>query len=143
MAMPKYDSVADYDAACNDEARAALAEVREVIDALVPADVPREERLSYGIPTLFVHGKRVVHYAAWDAHLAFYPIPASPDADPSLTEDLAPFVKGKGTLHFPYAGSSRSAGMPTALIARVVAAHLARLGIHVDPATLHAMERKP
>lgn len=124
MAMPKHDSIADYDAACTDEARAALAQVRGVIADLVPEGVPREERLSYGLPTLFVRGKRVVHYAGWAEHLAMYPIPESPPGDPSLREDLAPFVKGKGTLHFPYA-----AGLPTTVISRVVAAHLARVGI--------------
>ncbi len=120
--MPKYDTVADYESACTDEGRAALATVRARIADLVPDATLREERLSYGLPTLFVHGRRVVHYAAWPTHLALYPIPPSPAGDPTLREDLTAYVKGKGTLHFPYA-----AGLPLPLIDRVIAAHLARL----------------
>lgn len=119
MAMPTYTSVAEYDAACTDEGRAALGAVREITARLVPE---HEERLSYGIPTLFVRGKRVVHYAGWAEHLALYPIPESPHDDPTLREDLTPFVKGKGTLHFRYA-----VGLPLPLIERVVRAHLHRI----------------
>jgi uncharacterized protein YdhG (YjbR/CyaY superfamily) len=133
MAMPKHETVADHDAACSDVGRAALAQVRAVIDDLVPADLPREERMSYNLPTLFVGGKRVVHYAAWDAHLALYPVPLATSADPTLVDDLAPFIKGKGTLHFPYAVLSPPGAGPFSLISRVVAAHLARIGIDVAP----------
>lgn len=123
MAMPKHDSLADYEAACTDEGRAAMATVRGIIATLVPDASHREERLSYGLPTLFVKGKRVVHFAGWAEHLALYPIPDSPHSDPELRADLTPYIKGKGTLHFPYA-----AGLPSALISRVVAAHLHRTG---------------
>lgn len=124
MAMPRYESVAEYDAACTDLPRAALATVRGLSAELVPDAGRREERLSYGIPTLFVEGRRIVHYAGWDAHLALYPIPPSPAGDPTLREELTAYVRGKGTLHFPYA-----AGLPVPLIRRVVAAHLERAGV--------------
>lgn len=123
MAMPKYDSIADYEAACTDEGRVALDAVRALIADLVPDPEVREERLSYGLPTLFVKGKRVVHYAAWDKHLAIYPLPPEDFGDATLEADLAAYVKGKGTLHFPYAD-----GLPTELISRVIRAHLLRTG---------------
>lgn len=120
MAMPKFESVAEYDAHCSVEGRAALGVVRSLTAQLVKDP---EERLSYGIPTLFVGGKRIVHMAAWAEHLALYPVPPSPPDDAGLVSNLEPYVKGKGTLHFPYA-----AGLPTAVLERVLRAHLIRAG---------------
>lgn len=93
--------------------------MRGIVARLAPE---HEERLSYGLPTIFVGGKRVVHLAGWAGHLAMYPIPESPVADPTLRDDLAAHVEGKGTLHFRYAD-----GLPLDLIERVIRAHLARV----------------
>lgn len=62
-------------------------------------------------------------WPAWAEHLALYPVPPSPPDDPGLVSNLEPYVKGKGTLHFPYA-----AGLPTAVLERVLRAHLIRAG---------------
>ncbi len=120
MATPKPASVADYEAACSPEGRAALATVRDAVTRLAPV---HEERLSYGIPTFFVGGRRLVHVASWAGHLALYPIPPTPPDDPTLAADLRAVITGKGTLHFRYA-----AGLPVALLERIVRAHLAALG---------------
>lgn len=100
------------------------------VRALVQAQAGPErvsERLSYQMPTFFVgatptSAKRLLHVGLWEEHLAIYPVPES-DADPALSDDLAPFRKGKGTLHFPYRNA-----WPGELIERIVAAHLARIG---------------
>ena len=42
MAMPKHETVADHDAACSDVGRAALAQVRAVIDDLVARHRPAD-----------------------------------------------------------------------------------------------------
>ena len=125
MAMQKFASIADYDASRTPEAQAALETVRALIADLVPDATDREERFSYDLPTLFVRGKRIVHYAGWAEHLALYPVPESPPDDPTLREDLTPYIKGKGTLHFPYAVLFGE-GSPSALISRVISAHLTR-----------------
>lgn len=128
MTTPPHDTVADYDATCSETGRAALAAIRAMWAHLLPDGIPRQERLSYGVPTLFADGRRILHYAAWAEHLGTYPIPPSPADDPDLEVDLAPFVTGKGTLRFPYA-----AGLPTALLTRVVRAHLLRAEITPTP----------
>lgn len=115
-------SIADYEAGLTPRGHEALTTLRTRIAALLPAG-EGEERLSYGIPTLFVGGTRVVHYAAWDTHLALYPIPPDPPGDPQLRAALTAYIKGKGTLHFPYAGP-----IPWPLVERVVVAHLHRMG---------------
>lgn len=119
MATSNVDSLTEYLAAQSEEGRAAIAVVRGLVQA---RDPQAEERLSYGIPTFFVGGRRLLHTAGWGEHLAIYPIPASPPGDPGLRADLTPYIKGKGTLHFRYAVS-----LPTELLARVVDAHFARL----------------
>ncbi len=118
--MPKTDSVDDYLRAAPPAGQAAFADVRAIVRAVAP---DAQERMSYGIPTFFVGGKRLVHVGLWKDHLALYPIPSGDDA---FAAEIGPFVKGKGTLHFPYAGPS-----VTDVIARVVGGHFTRLGL--DP----------
>lgn len=81
------------------------------------------ERLSYTMPTFFVDGRVLLHVGLWDEHLAIYPVPDSA-TDAALAGDLAPHRKSKGTLHFRYPEP-----WPTDIIARLVAAHLARLDV--------------
>ena len=97
--------------------------------ALVRAAVLRQvsearvgERLSYRLPSYFVDGRVLLHVGLWADHLAIYPVPESP-SDATLADDLQPFRKSTGTLHFRYADT-----WPGDLIDRIVAAHLARVG---------------
>ncbi len=118
MAAPTFASLGEYLAATSPQGRAALEVVRREVLAQAPEAI---ERLSYGMPTFFVGGKRVVHMAAWATHLALYPVPRASAQDPDLPTELAAYVKGKGTLHFDYGE------LPEALIARVVRAHLTQV----------------
>lgn len=79
------------------------------------------ERLSYKMPSFFVDGRVLLHVGLWEEHLAIYPAPDS-TADTALEADLAPYQKGKGTLHFRYEDE-----WPAELIDRIVAAHLERM----------------
>ncbi|MGA8046881.1 MAG: DUF1801 domain-containing protein [Dermatophilaceae bacterium] len=80
------------------------------------------ERLSYKMPTFFVDGRVLLHVGLWTDHVAIYPVPESA-TDASLADDLEPYRKSKGTLHFRYADT-----WPADLVDRIIAAHLARLG---------------
>ncbi len=112
MAMPAPASVEDYLASATEEGRAAYARVADVVHAHAP---DAEVRISYGIPTFFVGGKRLLHAAAWQDHLAIYPVP------PGV--DVGTHLHGKGTIRFPYAED-----WPTELVETIVAGHLARIG---------------
>ena len=79
------------------------------------------ERLSYKMPSFFVDGRVLLHVGLWADHLAIYPVPESVN-DAALDDDLEPYRKSKGTLHFRYADD-----WPADLVDRIVAAHLARL----------------
>lgn len=71
-----------------------LAEMRALILALVPGAL---EKISYGIPTVFIK-KNLVHYGAYEHHIGFYPGAATMAAFQSR---LAPFTTGKGSVQFP------------------------------------------
>ena len=70
-------------------------ELRSHLRGLVPDGA---ERISYGVPTLDVDGRHVVHFAAFKHHVSIYP---ATDADPELEAVLAPYRGGKGTVRFP------------------------------------------
>lgn len=112
MAMPRHDSVEQYLEATSDDGRAAYARVEQVVRAHAP---DAEERISYGIPTFFVGGKRLLHAATWEDHLAIYPPP------PGL--DVGDHLHGKGTIRFPYAQE-----WPAELVEAIVVGHLKRIG---------------
>lgn len=112
MARPTYDSVEDYLEAAPAEGRTAYARLREVVLAHAPE---AEVRFSYGIPTFFVGGRRLLHTATWQDHLAVYPPP------PGV--DVGSHLHGKGTIRLPYADP-----WPADLVEQVVVGHLHRIG---------------
>lgn len=69
------------------------------------------EKISYQIPTFALDGN-LVHFAAFKAHIGFYP-PVRSDAE--LMRDLAPYAGEKGNLRFPI-----DAPIPYGLIRRIV-----------------------
>ena len=94
---------------------AVFAELRAHVRGLVPDAV---ERISYGVPTLDVDGRHVVHLAGFKHHVSIYPVT---DTDPDLEAALAPYRGGKGTAKFPV-----DRPLPYDVIDRVVAFLLAR-----------------
>ncbi len=37
------------------------------------------ETISYAMPTITLHGRPLLHYAAWQHHLGLYPVPVGDD----------------------------------------------------------------
>lgn len=72
------------------------------------------EAISYGIPTMRVGGKNVLHFGAYPHHVSIYPIPASLALRPKLEQ----FIQGKGTLQFPLTKAP-----PYDLIEEIMTAH--------------------
>lgn len=88
-------AVAAYLAALPDRARPVVEELRRHLLAVVPGAA---EAMRYGVPTLRVGGRNVVHFGGYAGHVAVYPVP---DADGELAERISQFRAGKGTLRFP------------------------------------------
>lgn len=86
--------VEHYIANVPEQARPLFDELRALVQHELPTAA---EVVSYGIIGYKLDNKRTrVFISGWKDHVAVYPIPK----DETLREQLAPYVKGKGTLWF-------------------------------------------
>jgi len=76
-------------------ARSHLNKMRAAIRSAVPKD--SVEIISYGIPA-FKQKRVLVWYAAFSNHCSLFPTAAVIE---KFKNDLKPFSKSKGTIHFP------------------------------------------
>ena len=71
-----------------------LEQLREIIHENAPG---AEETISYGIPTFKLNGN-LVHFAAFEHHIGFYPTPSGIEV---FEKELAPYKHAKGSVQFP------------------------------------------
>jgi uncharacterized protein YdhG (YjbR/CyaY superfamily) len=71
-----------------------LQQLRATIKAAVPE---AEEKISYQIPTFVLRGN-LVHFAAYKAHIGFYP---GPSGIKTFVQELSKYETAKGTVKFP------------------------------------------
>lgn len=108
--MAKPTSVEAYIAAAPEDRRSDLQDLRRTVTTAAPQ---AEESIAYDMPAYRLHGRFVVSFAAFKRHYSLFP--ASQVVIDTLGEEVAPYVKGRGTLQFP-AGKP----LPLDLIARIV-----------------------
>lgn len=77
------------------QTRGRVDQIRAAVHAGTPG---LGERISYGVLTFTVGGRRAFHVGGFDRHVSVYPIPD----DEALRERVAPHAAGKGTLRFPH-----------------------------------------
>jgi uncharacterized protein YdhG (YjbR/CyaY superfamily) len=106
---PTASSIDDYIAGFPPETRRVLEEMRTLIGTAAP---DATETISYAIPTFDLNGKHLVHFAGFKGHVGFYPMPSGIGA---FSEELAPYMSGKGTARFPL-----DQPLPAGLIRRIV-----------------------
>lgn len=76
----------------------AIQNSLRTIRKLVSDNAPdATEKISYGIPTFALHGN-LVHFAAYDTHLGFYP---GASALIQFQKELANYDTAKGTIRLP------------------------------------------
>ncbi len=87
--------------------------------ATIRSAVPKNsvEIISYGIPA-FRQKRILVWYAAFSNHCSLFPTAAIIE---KFKNDLKPFSKSKGTIHFP-----TDKALPTTLIKKLVKARVAQ-----------------
>jgi uncharacterized protein YdhG (YjbR/CyaY superfamily) len=106
-------NVDDYIAAAPGEARAQLAQLREVIRAAAPA---ADETISYGMPFYKYDGVRV-SFAAFKQHIGFFGVAS---VIPEYQRELEGYHRTeKGSIHFPIGEP-----LPVALIEKLVKARI-------------------
>lgn len=71
--QPQLSTIDDYISGNPEAVRNVLERVRATIRRAAPEAT---ETIKYGIPT-FVLGENLVHFAAFDKHIGFYPTPSA------------------------------------------------------------------
>ena len=107
--QPLRTTIDDYIEGCPAGVQARLRKLRETIRRTAPDAV---EKISYRMPTFYLNGN-LVHFAAFDHHIGFYPTPSGIAA---FRAELAGYTSSKGAVQFPH-----SEPLPLALIAQIVA----------------------
>jgi uncharacterized protein YdhG (YjbR/CyaY superfamily) len=106
---PTANSIDEYIAEFPPETRQVLGEMRALIRASAPEAT---ETISYAMPTFDLNGRHLVHFAGYEKHVGFYPIPSGVEA---FKDELKPYKQGKGSVQFPLGQP-----LPTDLIRRIV-----------------------
>ena len=91
-----------------------LRQVRDTVSRAAPG---AEEAIKYGMPTFVLNGN-LVHFAAFNNHIGFYP---TPDGTDEFKKDLSKYKTGKGSVQFPIGEP-----MPVTLISRIVKFRVAK-----------------
>ena len=86
-----------------------LRVIRKELKNLIPKGV---ELIRYGIPTIQIYGKNVVHYGGYSTHIGFYP---GSRAIVHFKKELKGYKTSKGTVQF-----SLDEQLPLPLIHRMV-----------------------
>jgi uncharacterized protein YdhG (YjbR/CyaY superfamily) len=90
-----FTTVDEYIRLYSPEIQEKLQTIRKVIKENVPETT--EEKISWRMPTYALHGN-LVHFAAFQKHIGFYP---APDGIEAYQEQLAKYKTSKGAIQFP------------------------------------------
>jgi len=88
--------------------QAKLQAMRETIQKAAPE---AEEAISYAMPTFKLNGN-LVHFAAYQNHVGFYPVPSGMK---EFEKELSVYKSGKGSAQFPH-----DQPLPLALVTKIV-----------------------
>lgn len=94
VAAPEISTIDQYIVGFPAETQDLLRQMRQLIHAAAPAAT---EAMKYRIPTFVLNGN-LVHFAAFERHLGFYP---TPSAMVHFQRQLAGYVTAKGSVQFP------------------------------------------
>ena len=104
----QFKSMDEYIDEFPEDVKRILNELRQTIKEVSPE---AEETISYQIPTFTFNGN-LVHFAAFEHHIGFYPTPRGMEA---FKEELSRYKGAKGSVQFPI-----DEPLPLPLIRRIV-----------------------
>jgi len=107
--MNKYTNIDEYIANFPQEVQVILEKIRSIAKKHMLSGV---EAIRYGIPTIQVDGKNVVHFGGYPHHVAIYP---ASDGMIEVIPELSRYRTGKGTLQFKL-----NETMPYSLITKAI-----------------------
>ncbi len=108
MGIKKFNNIDEYISLFPVNVQKKLIELRAIIRELAPR---AQEKISYQMPTFYLT-ENLVHFAAYENHIGFYPTPCGIAA---FEKDLAKYKHAKGSIQFPI-----NEDLPTELIRRIV-----------------------
>lgn len=88
------ETIDEYIAGFPADVQRSLRDIRKVIRAAAPE---AEEAIKYRMPTFVLHGN-LVHFAAYQNHIGFYPAPSGIAA---FQKELSAYPNAKGSVQFP------------------------------------------
>ena len=92
---PSPQNVDDYIAAFPPNVQSILQEIRTIIRSAAP---DADEAIKYRMPTFVLHGN-LVHFAAFNKHVGFYPTPSGIE---KFKKELSAYPNAKGSVQFPF-----------------------------------------
>jgi len=101
-------NIDDYIAGFPKDVQRILREIRNIVRTAAPN---AEEVIKYRMPTFVLNGN-LVHFAAFEKHIGFYPTPAGIEA---FREELSAYHHAKGSVQFPL-----DMAVPFSLIRKIV-----------------------
>lgn len=93
--MKKQKAIDEYIKTFPEDIQIILEKIRKVIEDCAPRS---EEAMKYGIPTFKLNGRNLVHFAAINNHIGFFP---TPSAIVTFKKELSGYKTSKGTIQFP------------------------------------------
>jgi uncharacterized protein YdhG (YjbR/CyaY superfamily) len=107
-ARRQFKTIDEYISTFPEDVRRILNELRQTIKEVAP---DAEETINYQIPTFTLNGN-LVHFAAFENHIGFYPTPRGMEA---FKKELSGYKSAKGSVQFPI-----DEPLPLPLIRRIV-----------------------
>jgi uncharacterized protein YdhG (YjbR/CyaY superfamily) len=109
--MKKYKNIDDYIKSTPKEFVPKVKEMRSLAKKLIPKG---EESIKYGMPTIELNGKNLIHFAGMKGHLGFYPTPSGIKAfEGELKKKGVDY--SKGCIRFPY-----DKPLPISLLTKII-----------------------
>ena len=87
-------NIDEYVAGFPRDVQVTLQKIRRIIREAAP---DAAETIKYRMPTFVLHGN-LVHFAAFEKHIGFYPTPSAIEA---FSAELAGYESAKGSVQFP------------------------------------------
>ena len=108
MTKVEFKSIDEYIAAQPETVQSLLQQIRSAIALAAPAAT---EKISYQMQTFYLNGN-LVHFAACEKHIGFYPTPSGVKA---FEKELDGYKYAKGSIQFP-----TDRPLPMTLIRKIV-----------------------
>ena len=104
----QFQTIDEYISTFPEDVQRILNELRQTIKEAAPE---AQETINYQIPTFTLNGN-LVHFAAFEKHIGFYPTPSGMEA---FKQELSRYKGAKGSVQFPI-----DEPLPLPLIRRIV-----------------------